>query len=703
MRSAALARLAGWRLAAARLGLAATAARGAGDALFAAAVLGVVLLLVAPVPPSLLDAGLATSLALATLILAVTLLSRDALAFAAFPTLLLLTTLLRLALSVSATRLVLTRGEAGRVIEAFGRVVVQGSPVAGAVVFAIVTLVQLLVVARGAERVAEVAARFTLDALPGKQLAIDADLRAGLLDPAEAARCRRALERESQLHGAMDGALKFVKGDAVAGVAIVLVNAAGGLAAALLRGKPLAEAGGRAVLLAVGDGLASQVPALLAAAAAGVAVTRVAAEQEGGRLGGEVGRQLLGQAGPLWLVAALLGGLALAPGLPMLPFLLLASGAGALAWRRRVAGPRATEAAVPAIGPNSVALDAPDVPLLLQLAPDLHTLALASGATELLDGLPQARRRLWHELGVPPPELPVQVDEALGPGEWILQLHGVPAARGRALLEERLSLAPLADLELAGVPFAPAIDPASGRPGGLVGEAEAGRAAALGAILGPLERIAAACAWELERHAAHLVGLQEAQALLDGLEATAPALVREASRALPPALLAEVLRRLVEEGVPIRPLRPILEALLEAGGASRGAPALAAAARRAMGRHIGHRAAAGGRLDALILDPLSEGSLRRSMAGEQPMLEPERATRLLEGLGSALAAAGGEAVLLASGDVRRAVRLLVAPRFPRLRVLAYDELPPELAVRPLGRVAERAGATTLQPALPPPS
>jgi type III secretion protein V len=218
-------------------------------------------------------------------------------------------------------------------------------------------------------------------------------------------------------------------------------------------------------------------------------------------------------------------------------------------------------------------------------------------------------------------------------------------------------------------------------------EAGAARAAALGPVLGPLERVAAACEWELSRHAALLVGVQEAQALLDGLESSSPALVREAARQLPPALLAEVLRRLLEEGVPIRPLRGVLEALLEAGGAARGAGPLTAAARRALRRHIGHRAAGGGPLQALLLDPSAERAVRETLHGELPALEPERAARLLDGLAQAIDASGGSPVLLVNGDVRRAVRLLIAPRYPRLQVLAYVELPPDQAVRPVGRLA----------------
>ena len=669
--------------------------RGAGDALFALAVLAVVLLLVAPVPPALLDAGLALSLALAATVLVVTLLARDALAFASFPALLLVTTLLRLALSVCSTRLVLTRGEAGRVIEAFGRVVVQGSPVAGAVVFAILTLVQLLVVAKGAERVAEVAARFTLDALPGKQMALDADLRGGLLDAAGAARRRRALERESQLYGAMDGALKFVKGDAIAGVAIVLVNAAGGLVALSLRGRPLGEAAHRAVLLAVGDGLASQVPALLVAVAAGLAVTRVAAEEEGERLGGEVLRQLLGEPRALVAVAVALGAVALSPGLPALPFALLSAGAGALAWRAARGGPRRPGAEAgrgdgpaPALpgGGGPPALEAAEPPLVLELADDLLALARADGAGFLDGALPAVRAGLWRELGVPAPPIAVR-GAPLSPGEWLLLAHEAPVARGAAPLDERLSLASLEDLELLGLPFVPAPDLAGGRPAACLAVEDAARAAALGPVLSPLERVAAACAEGLARHAALLVGVQEVQALLDELEGSAPALVREAARQLPPALLAEVLRRLVEEGVPIRPLRLVLEALLEAGGAPRGAPALAAAARRALRHRLATRAARGAPLPALLLDPAAERAVRESLLGEVAALEPAQAARLVEALTAALAASGDPPVLLTSGDVRRAVRLLVSARHPRLQVVGYDELPADLPVRPVGRLA----------------
>jgi type III secretion protein V len=661
--------------------------RGSGEALFALAVLAIVLLLVAPLPPRALDALLATNLAGSATILVVTLFARSALGFASFPTLLLLTTLFRLALNVSSTRLVLSRGEAGRVIEAFGRVVIQGNAVVGVVVFAILALVQLLVVAKGAERVAEVAARFTLDAMPGKQMAIDADVRAGAIDAAEARRRRRALERESQLFGAMDGALKFVKGDALASVAIVLVNLAGGLVAGTLRGMEPAAAARRYALLAIGDGLVSQIPALLLAVSAGVAVTRVASEEEDAPLGEEIRRQLLSEPAALGAVAVLLAALALAPGLPAAPFVLLAGAAAAgarHAARRRSADAGAGRAPAATGDLGVAAPSAAPTPVALVLGEDLHALARAEEAT-FLRGLAELRERLRAELGVHAPA--IAVARGGEPGAWTLLVDEVPAACGRAPPGEALALLPPAELALAGIDAAPDRDALTGRLAARIAAEAAPRAAALGPVHGPLERVLAGCAAGLARSAHLLLGVQEAQALLDGLEPSAPALVREASRALPPALLADVLRRLVEEGVSVRPLRTILEALLEAGGAPRGAGPLAETARRALRRHIGHRCAGAGPLAALLLDPRAEGALRDALAGEALALDPAVAALLLDALEREVGACDAPPVLLASGDIRRALRALVAPRFPRVAVLSYEDLPPDLPVRPVGRLA----------------
>jgi type III secretion protein V len=662
-----------------RIGVLAARVRGTGDVLFAAAVLGAVSLLVAPVPPPLLDLGLALSLALSASVLLAALLAREPLRLSALPAILLLGTLLRLALSVASTRLVLTRGEAGRVVQALGEVLVRGSPVAGAVVFAILTLVQLLVVARGAERVAEVAARFALDALPGKQMSIDADLRNGAVDAAEARRRRRALEREGQLHGAMDGALKFVKGDAVAGVAVVLVNAAGGLCAGLARGMGLEAAARRYLLLAVGDGLASQLPGLLMAVAAGVAVTRVAGEEEGSTLSADLGRQLLSDPRALLAAAALCAALALLPGMPAAPFLALAAAAGAAA-RLAARGPRPPEDAAP---PESDDLALPP-PVALELSADLFARAVDDGRF-LGEAEPLLKDALWREMGVRVASLATR-EAALPPGSWRLLVEEVPAAWGRAEPDRALCLAPPDELRLAGIESLPSTHPLTGAPAVLVEASLAPRAAALGPVLEPLDRVLAGAAAALCRSAHHLVGVEEAQALLASLEPHAPALAREASRQIPPALLAEVLRRLLEEDVPVRALRVVVEAVLEAGGAARPARELAESCRRALGRHLAHRLSGGGPLEALLLDPEAEARLRAALSQGAPGLDPAGAGDLLEKLGSAVREAQGRPVLLTGRDVRRAVRDLVAPRYPGLAVLAYEELPPGWPVRPRARV-----------------
>jgi len=665
--------------------------RRAGDVLFALAVLAVVGLLVTPLSPACLDVLLALNLGAASTVLVVTLYARSALRFASFPTLLLLTTLYRLALNVSSTRLVLSRGEAGRVIQAFGQVVVQGNYVVGAVIFVILTLVQLLVVAKGAERVAEVAARFTLDALPGKQMSIDADLRAGSIDQAEARRRRRDLERECQLYGAMDGALKFVKGDAIAGVAIVLVNVLGGIAAGALRGMDLGAAARRYALLAIGDGLVSQIPALLIAVAAGIAVTRVAAEDDGGSLGGEIGRQLASEPRALWAVSALLGALALAPGLPALPFLALgAAAAGGAATLSRKAVRRAIAGGGPATGAErarageGAGLAAP-MPVTVELAPDLLRLAQADGGRFLRDGMPALREELWHSLGVRLPGVVVR-QGSQPPGAWRLLVDDVPVARGTAPVDRAAALAAPDEIALVGIRCDPETDPLSGDRVASIALSDASRASALAPVRGPVERVLAGVAAALRREAPRFVGIQEVQGLLDALEPSAPALVREVGRQLAPALLADALRRLLEEEVSIRPMRAILEAMLEAGGASRNGPALAEACRRALSRHIVQRCTSGEPLEALILDPAAEDAVRRSLLGEQAALDPELAAGLLAGLASELRSRPRPPVLLAGTDVRRAVRNLVAPRFPRLPVMSFEELPPELPVRPVGRV-----------------
>lgn len=418
-------------------------ARSSSDLVLAVAVAAVLGALIIPLPSWLLDVGLAVNLAAAVALLVAALRAKDALKVTSFPSLLLFTTLFRLALNVSSTRLALAEGHAGEVIQAFGEFVVQGDYVVGGVVFAILSLVQFLVVAKGAERVAEVSARFTLDAMPGKQMSIDADLRAGAIDQAQARKRRRDLERESQMFGAMDGAMKFVKGDVIAGLVIVAVNLLGGsLIGVLQGGMSLSEAASTFALIAIGDGLVSQIPSLCITVAAGLVVTRVASEREEDSLGAEIGSQFFGDARTLYVVAGLCVALALMPGMPHMTFLLLAAGLVGLgrvltrgAARERPvrdgessAGEKVGAAAKEGVPPESAVVPVGVSPLTLDLAPDLTVLAQASSGAFVNKMLNAVRDELFFELGVRIPGIRVRTQAAyLATGEYRILVDEVPA------------------------------------------------------------------------------------------------------------------------------------------------------------------------------------------------------------------------------------------------------------------------------------
>jgi type III secretion protein V len=675
-------------------------ARKSSDVVLAVAMAAVLGALIIPLPPWLLDLGLAVNLAAAVALLVAALYARDALGVTAFPTLLLFTTLFRLALNVSSTRLALAEGHAGEVIQAFGEFVVRGDYVVGAVVFAILTLVQLLVVAKGAERVAEVSARFTLDAMPGKQMSIDADLRAGAIDQAQARQRRRSLERESQMFGAMDGAMKFVKGDVIAGLVIVAVNLLGGTAIGVLQqGLSLSEAASTFALIAIGDGLVSQIPSLCIAVAAGLVVTRVASEKEEDSLGAEIGAQFFGQSRALWVVAGLCVGLALMPGMPLLTFLGLAALLGGLAHalgllktavakeeaerEERTRAPADGAAASPA--PASAAAPVGVSPLTVDLAPDLTPLAEEQGGAFVHQLLNQLRDDIFYELGVRVPGIRVRTHAAYLPsGGYALLLDEVPAGTGQVVPGALYVLSPPEELSFLELPLEPAVDPSTGRPISRLSEAGRSRLElAQVPALRPGELIVTHLRGLLRARAASLLGLQEVQALLEGLEAHAPVLVKEALQKVPLPLLTEVLRKLVQEQVSIRNLRAILEALVSPTTEG-DATALAERCRQALHRFLSHKFAPSGPLFAWLVDPEVEEALRGGGA-RGPAPSPERVAEILEGVRRI--ATEGRAVLLTAPDVRRSLRRLIEGAFPEVAVLTYGELDVELQIRPLGRLA----------------
>lgn len=610
--------------------------RGWGDVALAVIVVAVVAMMVVPLPAIAIDLLLAVSFTSAVVILLTAVYAPSPARLTTLPTILLVATLFRLGVNVSTTRRILAEADGGQVVRAFGDFVAQGQLVVGLVVFAVITIVQYLVVARGAERVAEVAARFALDGLPGKQLAIDADLRAGAIDATEAARRRSALEQQSQLYGALDGAMRFVKGDALAAILIVVINLIGGLVIGVgQRGLSLGAAAEIYAVQSVGDGLVVQLPALLVALAAALAVTRIASADGERAVGDDIVAQLGAQPRALFTAAALLGLLGLVPGLPHAPFLILGAVAGGLALLAR-AQPRDGErdAVIATSAPTAEPRRADGV--TVAIAPRVAA-GLDRAATAAV--LAEVRAGLAARLGVRVPTLSVVADAAVAGGEAELRLWGttvdwLPAPR-------------LAD-ELAA----------------------------------PLATALARCADELVRAGG-------VQAALDELGPGQAALVRDVvPRVASLAVLTDVLRRLVREGVAIHDLGAVLEALAAAPtGGPRDAATLAELVRGRTGRAVTAALAPRGKLDAWTIDPMIEEAVRGAIlardGGAIVALPPDIGRDIV---GAVRKAIGDRGVILVAGDVRRHLRSVLEPELPGVAVVAPHELAAGVVVTPRGRV-----------------
>ena len=642
------------------LGLRLTGLRpGSADAALAALLVAMVGMMVVPLPTWLLDLLLASNLAVSVSILLVTTYVTGALQVASFPTLLLITTLVRLALNVSSTRLILLRADAGQVIHAFGSFVVSGNYVVGAVVFLILALIQYIVVAKGSERIAEVGARFALDAMPGKQMAIDAELRAGSIDHHEAQQRRRTLSRESQFYGAMDGAMKFVKGDVIASFVITVINIGAGLAIGVgQRGMPFASALQRYALLTIGDGLVSQIPSLILATSAGILVTRVSGDDTGKALGQELSSQLLGVPKALRVAGIFVLGLAFVPGLPTLPFLVIGGLLVLVSWP-------ASERAEPgwsALGAAGVARPSRlPAPWSLSAGEALYQ-RLSSGGQlgssaepGLAAAAEAARERLFQELGVivPPCRL---LRGSLPAGAALLSIGEVPAK----------TLTVPEDMEAS--------------------------AAA--------QFLSQALAEVLIARAPDFMGLQPAQLLLEELQRVAPASVQQVvPKLVSLATLSEILRRLVEEGVSVRDLASILEALAQVAHVEKDPLVLTEHVRSWLRRAITYEVTRGsGLLEPLTLDESIEevirGAISQTAAGSFLTLSPAAGRDIVSSLRRALDACPEELqrrpVLLTQPDVRRFVRKLIESELPGARVVTFSELLPETTIRAAGTATLRA-------------
>ncbi len=673
------------------------------DVLIALSVVGILILMIIPLPRFLLDILLSFDITLAVIILLVAMYVLKPLDFSIFPSLLLVATLFRLSLNIASTRLILLHGNegpdaAGKVIKAFGAFVVGGNYVVGMIIFFILVVINFVVITKGAGRVSEVAARFTLDAMPGKQMSIDADLNAGLIDDQEARRRRKEIEREADFYGAMDGASKFVRGDAIAGIVITLINILGGLIIGIAQqGMPLAEAARTYTLLTVGDGLVSQIPALIISTAAGMVVTRAAAESN---MGKEMVSQVLFQPRAISIAAGIILFFGLVPGLPGIPFFTLAAVMGGVAFAAHQAAKKAKAAEVLEAG-EAQALPPEPVEALLPL--DILGLEVGYGLIpivdkeqngELLDRIRSIRNQFAVEMGIIVPPMHIRDNLQLKPGEYVILLKGNEVGRGELMLGHYLAMDPgTAKGELPGIPTR---EPAFGLPAFWIEEKDKDQAQFQGYTVVDHSTIIATHISEIIRRYAHeLLGRQETQSLIDNLARQYPKVVEE----LIPDLLSlgevqKVLQNLLRERVSIRDMRTILETLADYAPMTKNVVLLTEYVRQSLARSITRQVQQpDGTVNVMTLDPALEekiaASIKHTERESYLALDPKTSEEIIMSLQKAMqtfAVHNLPPVILCSPVVRPHLKRLVERFIPDLMVLSHNELSDTSKVKSLGVV-----------------
>ena len=665
------------------------------DLIIVAFLVTAIIMMVLPLPTWLVDFLLAGSMSVTVLLLMVSLYLKSPLDFSTLPAVILISTVFRLALSITTTRLILLQADAGAIIQTFGSFVVAGNLVVGLVIFLIITVVQFVVITKGAERIAEVSARFTLDALPGKQMSIDADLRSGDVDQSEARRRRTMLEKESQLYGAMDGTMKFVKGDAIAGLVIIAVNLLGGITVGTMQqDMTVGEALQVYALLTVGDGLVAQIPALFLSITAGTFVTRVTSENSE-NLGSDISRQLVSDPRSLGLAAFVVLIMAAVPGFPSGIFLFLAAmlgGLSALFYRRaRLDAAEAPEPRPRQPGGGEPRSE-PSQVVVVRAGAALYP-ALEVGLFQR--NLRRIRESIFSELGVQVPSIWFEADPVLPPNSYGIDIEGVPVTDGELKPEPLLLYDDPAHLELLDI---------AGETGGPLLDLEQTvwldprhRQALERAGVGFMDCntiLATIIGKTLSRHAARFLGIQETQIMLQRMNETHGDLIREMQRGVPLQKTADVLRRLLDEGVSIRNLRAVLEALVEWGGKEQDPVLLAEYVRTSLGRQICHSHADANKVLAAVIfekeaEDLIRGAIRQTSVGSFLALDERSTEALIGALRRSIERKAGERaklIVLTSLDVRRYVRSLLQKNGFDLAVLSYQDLVAEFSVQPIGTI-----------------
>jgi len=688
------------------------------DIMLAVLLLGVIFMMILPLPTGLVDVLIGINITIAVVLMMLAIYIKSPLEFSAFPVVLLITTIFRLSLSITTTRLILLQADAGQIVYTFGNFVVGGNLIVGLVIFLIITIVQFLVITKGSERVAEVSARFSLDAMPGKQMSIDGDMRAGVIDVNEARDRRSVIEKESQMYGSMDGAMKFVKGDAIAGLVIIFVNILGGVTIGVTqKGMSAADALQLFSVLTIGDGLVSQIPALLIAITAGMIVTRVDNNENASDMGSEIGDQVTAQPRALMIGGTLLILFAFIPGFPTGTFLMLAiivGGGGVLilfnAKKKLVnhsddlpsflangAGAPAAKSKNAPASNNGNKLGSKEefaltVPLMIDIDASLQS---HLEAISLNDELVRVRRALYLDLGVPFPGIHLRFNDSLDNQQYVIHLQEVPVARGRIVKERLLVTEGSEQLELLNIDyerddnFLPAIDTIWVNESKLdtLDKSRIG-------FLTPDRILTYHLSHVLKEYAEDFVGIQEARYLLEEMEASYGELVKEAQRMVPLQKMTEILQRLVSEDISIRNLRTILEAMVEWGQKEKDVVQLTEYIRTSLKRYICYKYSNGQNvlpayLLAQQLEETIRNGVRQTSAGSYLALDPSVTQEFLSQVKHTvgeLSKMNSKPVMVVSMDIRRYVRKLIEADYYDMPVLSFQELTQQINIQPLGRV-----------------
>lgn len=669
------------------------------DLVLAVGVVAILGLMIIPMPPILLDMALSFSITLSVVVLLVSAYSYKPLDFSVFPSILLISTLLRLSLNIAATRLILMRGDigteaAGKVIKSFGEFVVGGNYVVGFVIFFILIIINFVVITKGAGRIAEVSARFTLDAMPGKQMSIDADLNAGLIDETEARRRRQEISREADFYGAMDGASKFVRGDAIAAIIIMVINIIGGfLIGVLQKGMPIADAAKTYTSLTIGDGLVAQIPALITSTAAGIIVSRAATEAN---LGAEVVKQLLVNPKALGTTAGILAFFGLIPGLPHVPFLTLATITGTGAYFLRRAAKREEEAA-PAPAEEAKPVETlesllPLDPLSLEIGYGLIPLVEEGGP--LLTRIKAIRKQMVTDMGFIVPPVHIKDNLSLKPTQYSFLIKGVEVASAEIMVNKYLAISPGTEkVRIEGVPTK---DPTFGLPALWIDERDVERAQLAGCTVVDVPSVITTHLTEVIKNYAHeLLGKQDVQKLLDNLSKTHPKVVED----LIPGLLnlgavQKVLQNLLRERVCIRDLQTILETLSDYANVTKDTDILTEYVRQALARSITKQLQSpDGSVSVILIDPRVERliieAVQTTPQGSYLALDPVTTEKVVEGIRKSFEEGmqkGYQPVLLCSPAIRRFVKKLTERVSGSIMVVSHGEIAPGTKVYSIGTI-----------------